>query len=69
MSPNAIYAELIRRDVRQTDVARDLGLAPSTVNNVVRGARKSRRVAERIAEIIETPFHVAFPEYVQNRRN
>lgn len=66
MAPNDIRAELIRRGIRQADIARELGIHRVTVNQVIRGVGTSRRVAERIADILGRPVPVVFPSYARN---
>ena len=62
MSPNEIRAALILRGIRQTDIARSLGLTRYTVCNVIGGYRTSRRVKQKIADTLELPVHKVFPE-------
>lgn len=66
MSPNHIHAGMIRKGIRQADVARDLNLSRKTVNAVIHRRGSSRVVAERIAELLGKPFPVVFPEYARN---
>lgn len=66
MSPNHIRAGLIRKGIRQADVARDLNLSRKTVNSVICRRGSSRTVAERIAELLDRPLTVVFPEYARN---
>ena len=61
MTSNTIRSELIRRGIRQADIARALGLSRFTVNNVIRGHRRSRRVEASISDKLGIPLHRIFP--------
>ena len=61
MTSCRLHAELVRRGIRQTDVARKLGLNRRTVNDIVRGRGRSRRVEQLIAELIGRSAESLFP--------
>ncbi|MBI4714410.1 MAG: helix-turn-helix transcriptional regulator [Nitrospirae bacterium] len=56
MDPKEIKILLLRNDIRQTDIARKLGLKKSTICRVINGKGKSRRVQAYIAAILRVPF-------------
>lgn len=52
MHPEDIKAALRKRGSSQSRVARDLGVAQTSVHNVIHGACKSDRIAKAIADIV-----------------
>jgi predicted transcriptional regulator len=56
MKTEKIRALLIENKVKQTDIARSLGVTPGSVNRVISGHYTSRRVQEAIAEKTRVPF-------------
>ena len=61
MRSNHLHAELVRRGITQAEIARRLGLDRRTVNHIVRGRGRSRRVEELIAELIGKSAATLFP--------
>lgn len=55
MTGSAIYARMIRRGIRQKDIAATCGKSPSAVNNVIHGRRRSQRIEETIARELGVP--------------
>lgn len=60
MTPADRKAELVRRGKSITSVARELGLAPPHVNQVVNNKRRSARVEQAIADAIGMPVEDVF---------
>lgn len=56
MTPNEIKAELMRRGIRQRDIARAFGISPPAVAAVIARRSTSRRVQQQIAAAIVRPF-------------
>jgi len=56
MKPAKIRALLIEHQVKQTDIAKELGVTPAAVSRVIRGDYKSRRTQEAIATKVRVPF-------------
>ena len=54
-------AEMVRRGVRQADIARALGVSPSHVAQVIAGVRRSPNVEPAVAEAIGLPVDDVFP--------
>lgn len=52
-----VKALLVRRGIKQTDIARTLGLTPGTVSGTINGLRESRRVKEYIAQLLKQDFN------------
>jgi len=61
VTSNHLHAALVRRGISQADIARRLDLDRRTVNHVVRGRGRSRRVEELIAELIGRSATAMFP--------
>ena len=60
MHPNEIKAELIRRGIRQRQIADRLGFNRSTVCNVIAGRNRNKRVRRAIARAINRPLPFVF---------
>lgn len=56
-----IAFKLRRKGVRQTDIARALGVAPSTVGNVIHGRITSHMVASHIAGLLGLELRDLWP--------
>lgn len=57
--PAQIKAALELAGYYQTDIARQLGITPTTVGEVIRGKSRSRQVENRIAVILgKTPYEI-----------
>ncbi len=56
-----IAFNLRRRGVRQTAIARELGVTPSTVGNVIHGRATSHMVASHIAELLGLELSELWP--------
>jgi len=63
MSPNKIKAMMVERGVKQVDIARELGIAPSSVGGAIKGYRqhRSRRVHEAVARRVGKPIEKLWP--------
>lgn len=61
MHPAMIKAHLKIAGSSQTAIARELGVSNTCVGGVIEGRFTSRRVAQRICEIIGEPFETVFP--------
>ena len=66
MNVNNIKAELIMKNVKQTEIARSLGITSASVNEVITGRRKNPRIREAIAAAINKPVSEIWPEAEQN---
>lgn len=53
--------ELRKRGYTQAAFAKVVGVSHSTLNNVLHGRAKSRRVADRIASLLGQPVQELFP--------
>ncbi len=62
MKPNEIRAELIRRNVRVTDIASSLGLPHPNVCAVIAGKRPTKHIRRAIAKAINKPVREIWPE-------
>ncbi|WP_017327387.1 helix-turn-helix domain-containing protein [Synechococcus sp. PCC 7336] len=62
MNPIDIKAELRKAGYTQTDVAQLLNCTPQTVWNVISRRDRSRRVEEKIAELIDRPLWEVWPD-------
>lgn len=56
MKVEKIRALLIEHKVKQTDIAKELGLSSGSVNRVISGHYTSRRVQEAVAKAARVPF-------------
>lgn len=56
MEKNEIRGLLITHKIKQTDIARQLGVVPTTVSEVVARRQNSRRVQEFIAMAVGMEF-------------
>lgn len=61
MKPLEIRIALLRKGHTGSSVARDLGLAQTTVSNVMHGYTWSSRVTKRIAALTGIPVAKLFP--------
>lgn len=61
MHPADIKAALQKRGYWMTDVARGLGITSSAVNLIVRGEKKSRRVALEVSRLTGIPVSRLWP--------
>jgi len=48
-----IKIALLKQGIRQVDIARKLNLSPYTINNVINGHRRSRRVEKELEKILK----------------
>lgn len=60
MAPEHIKAELVRKKVKQSDVARTVGKSPQLVNDVIHGARRNHAIEREIASRIGKPVSRVF---------
>lgn len=61
LGPRQRKAALVLKGVKQADIARRLGVAPTHVSDVIYGRRRSARVEEAIAEALGRPQGEIFP--------
>lgn len=61
LSPRERKAALALKGIKQADIARDVGVAPTHVSDVVYGRRRSTRVEAAIAEALGRPAVEVFP--------
>ena len=64
MTPRERKAAMVLAGVRPIDIARKLGVSPTTVGTVLAGRCTSRRVFEAVAEAIGKPVEEVFPKQV-----
>jgi lambda repressor-like predicted transcriptional regulator len=62
MEPQDIKAELVRRKVKQADIARQVGHSAPFVNDVISRKRRSPAIEKAVAEAIGKPLKKVFPE-------
>jgi lambda repressor-like predicted transcriptional regulator len=62
MTPSEIKVALERRKTSLANLSRELGVANSSVTNVVYQRMHSARIESAIAEVLEIPLHEVFPE-------
>ncbi len=60
MTPNEIRGALVEKDIQQSGLARDLGVAKSVVGEVITGKTTSYRVQCHIAKAIGRPVDEVF---------
>lgn len=61
MKPAFIKAELEDKGVRAARIAERMGCTKTNVSEVIKGIRKSRRVATEISRVIGLPLDTVFP--------
>jgi len=57
-----IKAQLRKKGSSLADVGRSLGVSGQAVSQTLQGFCRSRRIERKIAEILELPLHVLWPE-------
>lgn len=62
LSPLDRKAELVRRGISMSEIARRLGVTSQHVSSVVAGKRRSPRIEEEVARSIEKPAARVFGE-------
>jgi lambda repressor-like predicted transcriptional regulator len=67
MHPAYIQAELKRRGISQSDIARKFGVSPSFVSRLIYGETSSHRVARYIAKSIDSQVHKCWPTRYHNQ--
>ena len=63
MDASTIKQTLAKKDIRLSDISRDLGIKLPSVSQVIHGRRPSRRVSQAIADAIGLPLEEVFPKY------
>lgn len=63
MHPAQIKAALTIAGYRQTEVAQELGVAPTTVGAVINGRSRSKLVEERISALTGLPLAELWPQW------
>jgi len=61
MKANDIRAELIRRGIKITRIAKELGIARPSVSQVIAGKTATKYIQEHIAGLIGLPVTSVFP--------
>lgn len=61
MKPHEIRALLVKKQIKQIDLATELGVTLPAVNGVINGYWLSRRVCEHIAKRLKRPVEKLFP--------
>lgn len=62
LTPQDRKAELVRKGLSMSDVARQLDLSLNHVSKVIAGERRSPRVEQAVAELIGMPVTKVFPK-------
>ena len=62
MKPHEIRALLIKRQIKQKEIADELGLKECSVSGAISGRWQSRRVCEAIAKRLDMPLKRLFPK-------
>ncbi len=62
MQPNEIRAELVRRGITVTSIARREAVSQPYISQHLNGARHSFRIRRAIAEAIGRPLHEIWPD-------
>ena len=62
MKPHEIRALLIKRQIKQVDIATELGIKRAAVSGAISGHWQSRRVCEAIAKRLDLPLKKLFPK-------
>lgn len=62
MTPNEIRAELVRRGIRQSDIARTIKVTRAAVSHVIAGRTRAKRIRLLIAAAIERPVADVWPD-------
>jgi lambda repressor-like predicted transcriptional regulator len=62
MTPSEIKVALEKRKTSLANLARELGVANSSVTNVLYRRMYSKRIESAIAEALEKPLHKVFPD-------
>ncbi len=60
MHPEDIKAELRKKGLTLAFIARELGVAPTTVSQVIRGRSTSVRIERAISQRLELPVEAVF---------
>ena len=71
MKPHDIKMEIFRRrpnGLTIASIAREIGVAPQTVNTVITGHRTSMRIARAVAKAIKMPLKDVFPSYANGSK-
>lgn len=68
MHPEDIKAAIRKNGSTQREIARSLGVTPTTVNLVITGRSTSKRVARRIAVVSGFPTSELWPGRYEERR-
>lgn len=66
MTKNEIKIEIYSRrpeGISQASIARQVGVTPQAILNIIERRQKSRRIAQAVADAIERPLAEVFPEY------
>ena len=66
MEPNEIRAELVRRGITVTNIARQEAVSQPYISQHLSGVRKSSRIRRAIAEAIDRPVHEIWPDPERN---
>lgn len=61
LDPIERKAMMVRRQVRQIDLAEELGVSQSSVSQALSGERRSARIEQAIAEALGMPVEDVFP--------
>ena len=64
--PRQRKAALVLAGIRQSDIARRVGVAQTHVSDVIHGRRRSRRVEAAIADALGRRVEDVFPPRVQH---
>lgn len=62
MAPNEIRAELIRRDIKVADIARECGVTSSAASQVIMRLYRGERIRHVIARRLGLPYAAVWGE-------
>jgi DNA-binding XRE family transcriptional regulator len=72
METTEIKIEIYRRKplgISQASIARQVGVSPQAILNIIERRQKSRRIATAVSDAIERPLEEVFPEYCTEPEN
>lgn len=67
LHPADIKAAIEKKGATQAAIAREFGRSPMAVWNVIHGRTKSRKIADRIAEITGLPLRKLWPGVYEDK--
>ena len=68
MKPNEIRAEMMRRQISVTSIAKRLGMKQPTISQVIYGVRSTATIRQAIADAIGKEVTEIWPEKAEGRK-